>query len=52
MNVGTDEIEQLRRDKAAILRMLVARATLMDRWRAWRKKGHWLHKARRELLAG
>lgn len=33
----------------AVLRMLARRATLLDRWRAWRNPGHWLHEARREL---
>lgn len=34
----------------AIMRMLVRRATLLDRWRAARNPGHWLNQARRELL--
>lgn len=34
----------------AILSILVKRATLMDRWRAYRRPGHWLNSARRELL--
>lgn len=33
----------------AILRMLVRRATILDRWRAARKKGHWLNWARHEI---
>lgn len=37
-------------DYYAVLRMLVRRATLLDRVRAWRLKGHWLNHARRELL--
>jgi hypothetical protein len=38
------------KDYHALLRMLVARATLLDKWRAKRLPGYWLNKARRELL--
>lgn len=38
------------RDYYAVLSMLVRRATFLDRWRARSRPGHWLHKARRELL--
>lgn len=34
----------------AILRMLVRRATLRDKWRARKLPGHWLNRARREIL--
>lgn len=33
----------------AALRMLLRRASLLDRWRAMRNPGHWIHKARRDL---
>lgn len=44
------QLEKASQDHVAVLRMLVRRATLMDHFRAWRRKGHWLHKAHRELL--
>jgi hypothetical protein len=34
----------------SLMRMLVRRATLLDRWRARRIPGHWLNQMRRELL--
>lgn len=37
-------------DYLAILRMLVRRATWLDKWRAKRRPGHWLNRAKRELL--
>jgi hypothetical protein len=37
-------------DFYALMRMLVARATLRDKWLARRRPGHWLNCARRELL--
>lgn len=36
----------------AVLRMLVRRATLLDKWRSRRIAGHWLNWARREILIG
>lgn len=34
----------------AVLRMLVRRATIYDRWLARRRRGHWLNQARRQIL--
>lgn len=34
----------------AVLRMLIRRATLADRWRAHSTPGHWLNAARRQVL--
>lgn len=39
----------LRSEFLAVLRMLIARATWRDKWRARRKPGHWLNVARREV---
>lgn len=38
-----------RRELHAVLRMLVKRATWLDRWRARRRPGYWLNEALREL---
>lgn len=37
-------------DYVALLRMLIARATFRDHWFSAMRPGHWLHKARREVL--
>lgn len=44
------EIERLRQDNKALMRMLLRRVTWLDRLRAWRKPGHWYNQFQRELL--
>jgi hypothetical protein len=34
----------------AVLRMLIRRATWLDKWRARKRPGHWLNGAKRELI--
>ena len=41
-----------RSEYLALLRMLIKRATFIDRWRAKRICGHWLNVARREVSIG
>jgi hypothetical protein len=44
------ENDTLYRDYIAVLRMLLRRATWMDKFRARHRPGHWLHEVRRTLL--
>lgn len=46
--MSCDTIVVSKLEQAALYRMLIRRATLIDRLRAWRKKGHWLNCARYE----
>lgn len=37
------------RDGIAVLKMLVRRATLIDKWRARTRPGHWLNEAKQTI---
>lgn len=41
-----------RSEYLAILRMLIQRATWIDKWRARKACNHWLNVAKREILIG
>lgn len=39
-----------RKEYLAVVRLLLKRATIRDKWRALMTPNHWIHKAKRELL--